>query len=584
MNRVVLSRAATYLPLLVAVFLIVLKLQPIDGKMGHDYFHFFVRLYLGDLHFWQNGLAVPHYTPLLSGGIPFFADPQAVYYSLPQFLTFYLEPLIAIDITVAAFTAFGYFGFLKLTRSLGGGPLVAHLAALAFVLNGYSFAQLFVGHFTHHSYLLFPWVLYAFWTFAPTRTILLKRVALFSLVISYAFYSGGMHVLVIFAVALLFSLPYLAHYRWKRGALAQTLAFIGLSSLCIALTCSGKFVASLLYSKSFYTEGIDSSPLTPVSLALQYFWFDPATTPHFLKFGRWTFGPWEYVGFVSKATIPFFIAFPFLILKSRGKRLILGLLPYSIFTLLIFSVAAGTELNTLLPFFRHYHNPVKILSALIPFLILAMAFGLSALERWKRIPDAGFLVLAALLLVEFVGYSNFFLKTEQPTYFPHQPSFYTLLKRRGRIEPIKRVEDQPLLEMVGLVSGLTTLKSIEPLFGYRAEAVKTKLVVGPTSLIREGSFNLNHPGCFIYSSYFHCEPWDRIPDNDKINFEKFTQGKNDAWGVPRWQELLLWVNALALLSIFAFLTLFSLEWGTGRRRRFLARLDFPPRRSLRAVA
>ena len=97
-----------FAPFFTALFVIYYYLQPIEGLIGHDFRHQLPRLFIGAFHFWQNGLAVPHYTPSLCGGIPLFADPQSMYYSLPQLLTLFLDPLRAIHLSNLCFYLVGY--------------------------------------------------------------------------------------------------------------------------------------------------------------------------------------------------------------------------------------------------------------------------------------------------------------------------------------------------------------------------------------------------------------------------------------------------------------------------------------------
>ena len=135
--------------------------MPREGSLGIDYAHQLARFYIGALHFWKNGLAVPHYTARLCGGIPFFADPQSMYYSLPQFLSFFIDPFLATLATLSVFYVVGYLGCLRLLRDCFTlGDHISHLGALMFVANGFVFAHLLVGHVTHHSYLLLPCILY----------------------------------------------------------------------------------------------------------------------------------------------------------------------------------------------------------------------------------------------------------------------------------------------------------------------------------------------------------------------------------------------------------------------------------------
>lgn len=131
-------------PFVAALALIFYRLQPTNGEMGHDYYHYFVRLYLGSIHFWQNGLATPHFTPSLCGGMPFFADPQSIYHSLQQVLAFFVPPLLATHATFLIFYLLGYWGMWRLCHEVFDMDIVvSHLGALLFSLNGFTFAHIY---------------------------------------------------------------------------------------------------------------------------------------------------------------------------------------------------------------------------------------------------------------------------------------------------------------------------------------------------------------------------------------------------------------------------------------------------------
>ena len=133
------------------------------GTLGHDYSYFMPRLLLGYYWFQQNGLwAVPWFTPGLCGGLPFYANPQSLYYSLPQFATFFTDPLTAVRTTFLLFGALGYAGsYLLLRRVLGLGVPAALFGAVVFAFNGFFAHRLLIGHLTFHSFMLVPWA--AFW-------------------------------------------------------------------------------------------------------------------------------------------------------------------------------------------------------------------------------------------------------------------------------------------------------------------------------------------------------------------------------------------------------------------------------------
>lgn len=567
-------------PMAIALGLVVWQLVPLGGRMGHDYYHYFTRLTIGSAHFWQNGFAVPHYTPSLCGGMPFFADPQSMYYSAPQMLAFFLDPLIATLLTVFLFSALGYWGFYRLARDVfRSSALVSHGAAVLFILNGFTFSHLLVGHVTHHPFLLFPWLFRAlFLGTSGDRRSLLKHSLVFSFVIIYTFYSGGLHVLVVFFWGLLLLFPYVCWLSWRDGHLRNLIAFAVVSAVTVLATCSGKFVASVLLSKSFVTQEIDSSGLNPLSLVLRYFWFNPDTAPMAVRFGQWYYGPWEFVGFVSKILIP---VVPLLLVRAlvSSERAYFWLALVYIFLIDLFLViASGGPLNQSLPFLRHYHNPIKILGAGTPLLIVGgvVCFNWLKSLRWfpKMSPVGALLSFWILCLTFFFEYhrsSEFFLNNVLVYGFIYSPAPYHALRERGRIVPVTQVTTDYGKDVRGIFTGCTSIKCYEPMFGYRRENLKTQLIAGATSLVQHGSFNLSHPGCLLYPDFFKCKRWDRVRADDIENFHLFINGKTPKWGVPLWQQLLLIVNATVLglaVSVF-FGSAFNLErvyWLIGMRR------------------
>src|SRR5213080_1554820 len=94
--------AFTALTGLVAIHaMIFLPLIPASGKgLGGDYKLHLPNLLAGYFHGLTNGpLSVPWFSPAKCGGVPFLADLNVGYYSLPQGLSFIVDPLAAVRLT-----------------------------------------------------------------------------------------------------------------------------------------------------------------------------------------------------------------------------------------------------------------------------------------------------------------------------------------------------------------------------------------------------------------------------------------------------------------------------------------------------
>ena len=98
-----------------------------NGKVGDDYSYFLPKLIAG--YFWSlnNGpFVAPWFTPSACGGLPAFANPQNIFYSVPQWLTLFVSPLTAAYLTMLLFAGLGFIGtYLLLNKSFQLSTAVA---------------------------------------------------------------------------------------------------------------------------------------------------------------------------------------------------------------------------------------------------------------------------------------------------------------------------------------------------------------------------------------------------------------------------------------------------------------------------
>ena len=66
-----------------------------NGFLGHDYEYFLPNFIFGKIWFKNNLLSVPWFTPSFCCGIPFYPDPQSMFYSLQQLFYIFFEPILA---------------------------------------------------------------------------------------------------------------------------------------------------------------------------------------------------------------------------------------------------------------------------------------------------------------------------------------------------------------------------------------------------------------------------------------------------------------------------------------------------------
>ena len=111
------------------------------GRYHFDFQSVLSRLVFGKLWFYNNGLSVPWFTPHICCGLPFYANPQSEFYSLPQILIFFLKPIDTFKFLFFIYSLFAFFGmFLLLRKIFKIEYLVCLIGSTLFLFsNGYIF-------------------------------------------------------------------------------------------------------------------------------------------------------------------------------------------------------------------------------------------------------------------------------------------------------------------------------------------------------------------------------------------------------------------------------------------------------------
>ena len=110
-----------------------------NGTLGYDWAHKLPLLLDGTNWFLQNGCrSLPWFAPSFCGGIPLFPHPASFYVSLPQLLSFAMDPLRAAHYALLILAAAGLLGtYLLLRRVYRVGEWASLLGAGVFLFNGF---------------------------------------------------------------------------------------------------------------------------------------------------------------------------------------------------------------------------------------------------------------------------------------------------------------------------------------------------------------------------------------------------------------------------------------------------------------
>ena len=567
------------LPLLTLLGIVLWALNFTYPLIGHDSLLFLPKLLAGKWHFARHGLAPFRYTPHFCGGLPMYGNPQDMFYSLPQFFTFILDPWRGIQASILIAMLLGYFGWYRFGKDVLRFPSSwAHLLALITLSNGFYLLHMVVGHLTFHTVPLLGLLLWMLYDCRPdTLRTLSVRASGFALTSAYALYAGYPIVLVFAAMAAILLLPLdllLSEHRRERFRLIFIRALLcggaallfGASKL-VAIWSFMRFFPRL-YPFDVFTEKSASALL----FIARSFWYIPQGRFLFEPAGvQW--GTHEYSMFLSPVTLMGLLRGGALLIRKKEwvrmhKRLFAALALYAVLLTIFFAqVTRGygviPTLLQALPLLQSLHVTSRFLYLFSLFVSAAGIFCIHAclrawnMQKWERLclifanvltlialPIAYLPLLQSSELGSSVDYESIRVQLHPPTYLDR---------------PVAYVQEGKL-DVQHVIDGTTATRCFEPLFGYHGEHWTTSLTEGPAESETEGSFNLLNPACFQYPEENFCKPGDRIATSDRENFENFRKGKSVSWNLSRLQMVSDWVSVFMLL-----LSSFMVFWALARK-------------------
>ena len=125
-------------------------------NLGHDYEQFIPNLIFGKIWFQNNFLAIPWFTPSFCCGLPYFADPQSMFYSINQLVFLIFDPIKATKILFFVLSIISFLGMFLLSKKLNFNKYTALLSASLFLFNGFFVYRAIIGHVAYLSYVFIP--------------------------------------------------------------------------------------------------------------------------------------------------------------------------------------------------------------------------------------------------------------------------------------------------------------------------------------------------------------------------------------------------------------------------------------------
>lgn len=582
-----------------------------DNTGGSDYSYFLTQLLAGYYWFSNNGLfSVPWFTPAFCAGIPYYANMQAMYFSLPQFLSFVVNPVYALQITFVTFAVAGFGGFYVLgRRAFGLSPWIALAAAIMFLFNEFYPARMVIGHLAFHAFMLTPIV--AACSLAGVRSAAPIKffdfwVLIGALAIGYMVQSGMVHALLpsLFAIACII----LVHgYLFGLSAAPFVrLMIMGGGALVLS---AAKLVAGVAYLSQFPREMIPLSGFGSIwqsfYIALHSLFIAPPFVPAaaWIQNNQWfpdtkvllALHEFEYgITFIPAFVIPTWIGVKLLRKYRRGPHaedrssssraarimvlLSLGLL-LSVPILLNWYQESWTAFLKSTPIIGNSSTMIRWLCMYIPFVILVTGL---AIDREKTFEKFRAYVAAAIVAVVLVGT----LTTDREYYefrgdydFRTVAAAHAVVRNGGPLPAIERV-DWPTIsnrELIyrrdrneSFITGGTNAMCYEPMFGHRLEEYPYgALREGATLEIVDGLTNIKNPACMLYPTSNECKPGDHFTASQVASAKAFVNYRPFQFETPWWQKvanavsLIGFATALCSLAFYAFnyLRTASHAWG-----------------------
>jgi hypothetical protein len=551
------------------------------GRVGHDFAYFLPAYLDGYVWFAKNGLfEVPWFTPSFCAGMPFFADPQSGYYSLPQWLTFIVDPLTASYLTLLVFSSIGYFGMYQLCRGAFLLPSSASLfAAGLYFLNGFLPHRFIVGEISFHAVTLAPWAAYWLLRPAPSRLASVGLGVLAGLAGAYAV-QAGMNVLFLPAALSVVALMLIHRLDGGRGGAAGRagLALV----VCLAVSASKLAAGVALIGNvprvEYARPGIPSPWGAAQVAALALFAPSELTAlvaEKWLTNLRWPVLPHEWAYQFSAAPL---LALLFSAcfrrpgrLAGRSKRVIaafaLGLL--LVLPLAFLCSTLGLDrLYQRVPLIGRSPWPMRWLVLYTPLLPLAVALGLRRALASR--PRAAAAVMAATLALALALHS-----AEPREYYreqPYDPSrvvaaherFAAGGAARHAIYEIRsvRVSREVVLphdRNDAFLSGVSPILCYNPIFGYRSERFRRMgLRGGPVAQIDRDRLNFKNPACYLYPRENGCQPGDQFRIDERGSLKALTDYRPMHFARSALQAAADLTTSLSLAGISVFLATWAL--------------------------
>ncbi len=551
------------------------------GGMADDFMYYLPKMLDG--YFWglENGSsAVRWFTPGFCGGMPAFADPQDVYYSLAQVAFGLFGPVTGIYLTFVVFAAAGMLGMYGLLRcGFGVDPVAALAGAGTFLFWRPYLDKLLGGQVQHHSLALVPLVALALVMPHRGRWGWICGTLLAAVLIAYMVL-GGLGSLMppaMLAVAAVVLAEGLWNGRDDLGnELRSCAAVLGAGLLLAAkLTAVAALMGQL--PRDLYTLPAYPGVFHVIGLVLRALaGIEPDISGDTgIVNDTWELGAGEYreaIGPVALALAQIMAGIGVARLVRDRKNAAAWMRAAALLAVLAIPVAVNVwdpDWNRFLkslPGVGSSSSLARWWVAYGPVAMVAAALAIASVGRTVAIRAvlAVACVASAVWTGVVVGQGEVQTLTYQPTRLVqawqharasgHGPAVTgntVAVDALGRI-----VKDRIVDEAVAM--GGAHIFCYQALFGYGLERLPIKtLRPGPALMATGNVLNIKNPACYVYPLVNGCMPGDHFRADEVDKAKAFLERRPFPFRQPFAQDAADWVSLLAMAAALGL----AVGWG-----------------------
>ena len=350
-------------------------------QMGHDYSLVFD--WANDYHFAWNKFGVfnVQFSPKRCLGIPIWANPIGVNFSLFHVLSVIFNDITTVVLMITLYVALGFWGTLKFLEPYSIESDWKSYLAASWCLQGCLIMRTLEGHLSYLGLILWPMMLWLLLRSTSSRRQFFLSLLLVSGLLAHDFYSGAPPLFVMFPLAmscafLVLRILQLSDLKLKDFVIRLSFVLVTASIIILPkVIAMNSFVKNYQRSVSFidvgFLNGLQYSVLSQL--------FPPILD--YKKMTGWWYGDWESINYLFPILLLLIFCLAILRLKSFKKEMIGLIFCFGVSSFISSGIYADVIKS--IPLIKSFHvNPRWVIFLNLSFLVCTLSFLMKL--RWPK--------------------------------------------------------------------------------------------------------------------------------------------------------------------------------------------------------